>query len=484
MVLNYKILLISTYELGHQPLGLASPAAHLLEEGLTVECIDLSVEPFNMEKVGEADFIGISIPMHTAMRLGIKVAERIREIKSECHICFYGLYASLNGEFLLSRIGDSIIGGEFEEPLRKLVRFLVGRPVDDLSGVWTQTHRSSPFLGRQSFLPPARSLLPALEEYARLKIGNQTMIVGAVEASRGCAHKCLHCPITPVYKGRMRIVQEEVVQTDIQNLMGMGAQHITFSDPDFLNGVEHSLGIVHQMHDRFPELTFDITAKIEHIIQYPELITDLKKQGCVFIQSALESLSDPILNVLEKGHTRADVLKALEITRGAGVTLRPSFVALTPWTTLDDYLEVLEFVESQRLIYHVEPIQYAIRLLLPPGSSLLDSPHLIPWLGELDAERFSYDWRHSDLRMEQVGGEVSKIVEEASINQEDEMETFYRIKGLVYSALKKKPLPSASFEIVPEKDRPPRLTESWFCCAEPSSEQLRPIRSKAQELPC
>ena len=482
--MSYKILLISTYELGHQPLGLASPAAHLLEEGLIVECLDLSVESFNMEKVSKADFIGISIPMHTAMRLGVKVAEKVREINSESHICFYGLYASLNGEFLLKHIADSIIGGEFEGPLRNLVRSLVGRSVHDLSGVWTEMQHSSPFLGRQSFLPPARFLLPTLEKYARLKNGNRTMIVGAVEASRGCAHKCLHCPITPVYEGRMRIVQEEVVHTDIRNLVEMGAQHITFSDPDFLNGVEHSLAVVQRMHDRFPDLTFDITAKIEHIIQYQEFIAGLKKQGCVFIQSAVESMSDRILKVLEKGHTRSDVLKALEITREAGVALRPSFVASTPWTTLEDYLEVLEFVESQRLIYHVEPIQYAIKLLLPPGSSLLDSPHLTPWLGDLDAERFSYNWRHSDPRMEQVEMEVSKIVEEASINQEDEMGTFYRIKELIYSVLKKELLPVASFESVPEKDRPPRLTESWFCCAEPSSKQFAPIRSKGQELPC
>ena len=264
--MNGNVLLISCYELGHQPLGLASPAAHVLEEGLPLQCLDLSVEPIDEEKIRKASFIGISIPMHTAIRLGVKVADRIREINQNCHICFYGLYASLNGAYLLERCADSVIGGEFERPLMNLLRHLIGKPVNDLTGIWTRSHDSGPFLGRQNFLPPARHLLPPLDRYARLEMGSELKLVGSVETSRGCAHRCLHCPITPVYEGRMRIVQEEVVLSDIRNLVEMGADHITFYDPDFLNGVEHSMRIVHRMHHEFPHLTFYMTAKIEHIL--------------------------------------------------------------------------------------------------------------------------------------------------------------------------------------------------------------------------
>ena len=63
--------------------------------------------------------------------------------------------------------------------------------------------------------------------------------------------------------------------------------------------------------------------------------------------SAVESLSDRVLTVLEKHHTRADVEEALKIVHAAGIALRPTWVAFTPWTTLDDYLEVLEFIEEQ-----------------------------------------------------------------------------------------------------------------------------------------
>ena len=62
------------------------------------------------------------------------------------------------------------------------------------------------YLGRQQFVVPRRDLLPPLERYARLDDGARQKLAGYVEASRGCAHRCLHCPITPVYNGRLRIV--------------------------------------------------------------------------------------------------------------------------------------------------------------------------------------------------------------------------------------------------------------------------------------
>ena len=458
-----KTLLISVYELGHQPLGLASPAAHILDRDLPVECVDLSVQPFDEEAVRAADFVGISIPMHTAIRLGVKLAERVRNVNERCHICFYGLYASLNGDYLLRTHADSVVGAEFEEPLVNLLLYLSGRPVDSLFGVQTRSSSSPPFLGRQEFLPPSRHLLPPLEHYARLDTGTELKLVGSVETSRGCAHQCLHCPITPVYGGRLRTVNEEVVLSDIRNLVAMGAQHITFRDPDFLNGVKHSMRIARRMHEEFSYLTFDATIKIEHILEHRTLIPKLREFGCIFIPSAVESLNDEVLRYYEKGHTKADVVEALEITRAAGLALRPSLVSFSPWNTLEDYLEVLDFVEEHGLIYNVDPVQYAIRLLVPPGSSLLNIPQMIPHIRELDEENFSYVWEHTEPRVDLLQRQVSRMVEEAAHSHDEEQVTFQRIKGLALSVLHGGTFTSPEVSGTPQGWRPPRLTESWFC---------------------
>ncbi len=456
-------LLLSCYELGHQPLGLASATAHLLAAGAAVECLDLAVEPFDEARVKRAEFVGISVPMHTALRLGVAAARRVRDLNPRCHVCFYGLYASLNGEYLLRECADSVVGGEFERPLANLVQSLAGNGSGSGEGVWTKERPSEPFLGRQEFLVPNRTLLPPLAKYARLESEGQLRLVGYVEASRGCAHRCLHCPITPVYEGRLRIVPEDVVRADIRQLVEMGAEHVTFGDPDFLNGVKHSMRVARSLHQDFPHLTFDVTAKIEHIVEHRTLFEEMRALGCLFVVSAVESLNDTILAYLEKGHTRAGVEEALAITRGAGITLRMSLVSFTPWTSLDDYLEVLEFVEQHDLIYNVDPVQYAIRLLVPPGSSLLETPQLRPHLAELHQEHFSYTWTHPAPRMDALHLEVSKLVEAAVHAEEDPFVTFHRVKHLALAARAGRPFSAAPRGAAGGRDRPPRLTEAWFC---------------------
>jgi radical SAM superfamily enzyme YgiQ (UPF0313 family) len=458
-----NVLLISCYELGHQPFGVASAAAHLLADGRhRVECLDLAVELIDEARVCRADFVGISTPMHTAIRLGVKAGELVRALNPQCHICYFGLYASLNEDYLLDGVGDSVIGGEFETPLTQHVDRLAGIGSPGPGGVSLSKLRGPPNLSRQQFLPPARHLLPPLNKYARLRTSEgELRLVGYVEASRGCAHRCRHCPIPAVYEGRLRIVQQEVVLADIDNLVRMGAQHINFGDPDFLNGVKHSLGIVREMRNRHPELSFDFTAKIEHLIQHRDVVMELAALGCLFVLSAVEQVDDRILRYLDKGHTRDDVVTALEITRVAGIALRPSLLPFTPWTTLSGYLELLEFVQNHDLVYQLDPVQYSIRLLLPPGSWLLDIPEIQPYLGSLIEEDFVYTWQHPDPRVDLLQRQIARVAEEAASSGEDPATTFDRIKLTLATIFGKPTVAQPRYRR--RTTRPPHLTEAWFC---------------------
>jgi radical SAM superfamily enzyme YgiQ (UPF0313 family) len=464
------VLLISCYELGHQPAGLSMPLGFLRREGVNAEAIDVSVEGFDAAKIRRANFVGLSVPMHTALRLGVSVAEEIRKINADCHICFYGLYASLNAEYLLESVADSIIGGEFETPLVNLVKAVqakdavnISNEAFNLEGVKTKTHEAAPLLARLHFVRPERSVLPQLKLYARLQYKSQERLVGYVEASRGCLHTCTHCPIPPVYGGRFFVVPSAVVLEDIRNLVAAGAEHITFGDPDFLNGPTHSLRLVRALHEEFPHLTFDCTVKIEHIIRHKELFAELAQRGCIFVVSAVESLSDTVLTHLEKGHTREDVSAALQILRAAKIALRPSLVSFTPWTTLDDFIEVLDFVEAENLIDAIDPVQFSIRLLVPPGSVLLGREDTKGWLGQLNQERFTYQWQHPDKRMDELQKQVAGLVEGAVQTNEDAMETFYRIRELAYAMRGDETARLAKAHLAAVRMRPPRLTEAWFC---------------------
>lgn len=463
MTEQLSILLVSCYELGHQPASLAVPMGFLRRAGYTAEAMDVSVEGFDEQRVKRARFIGISVPMHTALRLGLSVAETVRRINPDAHICFYGLYASLNADYLLNTVADSVIGGEFEQSLVMLIKELDEGSRVNVEQSGAKNKRLLPVLARLDFPLPERGALPALERYAKLERNGEQHLAGYVEASRGCLHHCTHCPIPPVYNGRFFVVPEQIVLEDIRQLVRSGARHVTFGDPDFLNGPTHSLRIARAMHEEFPDLTFDFTAKVEHIIKYRPLIPELARAGCIFVVSAVESLSDTVLAHLEKGHTRRDVEYALGILRDAGIALRPSFVSFTPWTTIYDFIEVLDFVRSHNLIDHVDPVQYSIRLLVPPGSLLVSRPGTDAWLGALSQESFTYNWSHEDSRMDELHKQVVYIVEQAARRNEDPGITFQRICDAAGRARGDEEIVRYAPEFARVRLRPPRLTEAWFC---------------------
>lgn len=485
------ILLISCYELGHQPFSLASPAARLNSEGFDVSAVDAAIEPIPEDSVRRAGFIGISVPMHTAMRVGMDLSRRIRSLNPDAHLCFYGLYATLNADYLLSHGADSVIGGEFEQPLCDLVNRLCAgddaaedTPANPSPGAGPS---AAPHLSRQKWTVPDRDGLPALKRYAQLDTGSERMPAGYTEATRGCLHTCLHCPITPVYNGRFFAVPADVVLADITQQVHMGARHITFGDPDFLNGPTHALRILRRMSDAHPGLTFDFTTKIEHILQHATFFAQARDLGGIFVVSAVESVSDLVLRRLAKGHNREDTVRALAILREADLPMRPSLVAFTPWTTLDDYLELLEFVEVHDLVDHIDPVQYTIRLLVPPGSALLDEEETATWIGELDEAGFTYTWSHPDGRMDHLHRRVSRLVEDADASGEegDNRSLFRRVRRLAAETAAATGAVEATraagaveagvaAEAAVPTDRPiedlplkrrriPRLTEAWFC---------------------
>ena len=456
------ILLVACYELGHQPLAVAWPAAVLEARGYRPALLDVSMEAFDATRAAAARVAAISVPMHTALRVGISVAARIRAVNPGCHVSFFGLYAGLNAELVLGSGADSVIAGEVESPLVGLVEALAtGGDWRAVPGVTSAGHRARPHLARTPLPVPSRGALPALGRYVKLERDGERVVTGHTEASRGCLHLCRHCPIPPVYGGRFFAVPAEVCLADVRQQVAAGARHITFGDPDFLNGPTHALRIARALHAEFPDVTFDFTAKVEHLLRHRGLLPEMAVLGCVFVVSAVESLSDAVLDHLDKGHRRADVVEALHAVRDAGIALRPTWVAFTPWTSLDDYREMLDFVEAEELIDHVDPVQWALRLLVPPGSLLEDHPGMRPYLGELAAAELSYRWTHPDPRMEALYRDVAAAVTRAVERQEDAAVTFAAVRARADAAAgapRREPV-----ALAPDRRRPPRLTEPWFC---------------------
>ncbi|MBE0612837.1 MAG: radical SAM protein [Burkholderiales bacterium] len=462
---RFTVALINPYELGRQPFALAEPAAWLKRDGFDVHCIDLSLQQLDSVPLSGARLVAVYVGMHTATRIAVEALPRIRALAPHAHLCVYGLYAPMNQQLLRGLGVQTILGGEFEPGLAELARRLrAGENCDIQTGPVVN-------LAKIDFLTPDRSGLPGLERYAHLLTseGGKKRL-GFIEASRGCKHLCRHCPVVPVYQGKFRVVPVPVVMADIAQQVDAGAAHISFGDPDFFNGSTHAMNVLAAMHAKYPALSFDATIKIQHIIAHAELLPALKSAGCLFITAAVESVDALVLQHLAKNHTPADFERALQLCRDAGIAMAPTFVPFTPWTSLESYLELLRTLVRLRLVEAVPAIQLCIRLLVPEGSWLLQLQGFPEMIGAFDPKLLGYPWRHADPRVDDLQQALQSLAAQGDQEARPRSEIFEQMWRLAHDALglQAPPLTRADFG-----EPVAHLSEPWYCCAEPTEQQLQ-----------
>lgn len=443
------VLLISTYDMGRQPFGLASPAAWLKAAGVEVVCADLDKERLDDALVHGASLVACFLPMHTATRLAMPIIDRIRAIRPDVRLAAYGLYAPLNAALLREHGVTHVLGGEFEEDL---VRLALGQPVSDAA--------AGTAIPRLAFRVPDRGGLLPLARYATLQSADGRRMVGYTEATRGCKHRCRHCPIVPVYDGRFRTVPVDVVLGDVGAQVAAGAGHITFGDPDFFNGIRHAEAVVAGMAREFPGVSYDVTIKVEHLLEHAAQLPRLRDTGCAFVTSAVESVDDQVLGYLEKGHTRADFERVVALCRDAGLPLAATFVAFTPWTTAASYLELLRTIDRLDLVENVAPIQLAVRLLIPEGSRMLELDEVRAVTAAFDPALLTYPWTHRDPAVDALHHTIAAIVGRSLTSERREV--FARIWDAAHRDAGAAPPIRDSSSLLP-RSAIPYLNEPWYC---------------------
>lgn len=390
-------LVVSAFEAELQPIAAASAVAALESSELAVDAWDAHVFPDAMPEDGY-DLALVSVQQYEGIDRALDLATRLREARTAPHLLAFGQYAQLNASALLEKV-DGIVMDEPERVVPGIGELAAGRRSPrDVPGVLARdgmTPRSRE--SGSAWMPPKRSAFPSLVHYPahHTALG----LMGNLELTRGCHHRCTYCSVYGAYDGRVAPITVDAVVADARAVAEQGATHFAFIDAEFLNSRRLALEAVRAIHAEVGACTFEFTTRVDHILEFRPLIEELVGLGLRRITSALEFPSDRILRIFDKGIDVRDMRAAIAAAADMGVELNPTFIPFTPWVTLEELDGFEDFLVETGLARIVDPTALQTRLLLFKGSPLLRSP----WIDGVDLvdAGFHFEWRHPDPRVDE-----------------------------------------------------------------------------------
>ena len=436
-----KILLTSFYDLGKQPKIIAEIVDRYNSAEIDFDFFDFSVEDQNKD-LENYDVLGIYAPMHTATILSI---EYIKDKKLPNKMFTFGLYGSVLEDFNSS------------------IRYIKDIESDELA-LFLEINDDHQFSLKNNI--PNRQIFPDISNYAHLVDGSNNIIAGSVETTYGCKHSCTHCPVPISFNGTFKTYSLEKIISDVENQVNQGAKHISFNDPDFFNGPIHALKILESLNKKFPTITYDSTIKVEHIIKYKKYFKELSSLNMVFVISAFETTNDLVLSILEKNHTSNDLNTSIEISQDFGIDVRPTWMPFSPWTELNDLSNIVNLIEKYKLRETVDPIQLTIKLLIPKHSLIIKKPEINKYLGNYEKNSLSFKWEYENNDVEKLQSSLFDFILHNS--ELDEHKQYLGMVNIIEKFTDTELLKNSTYDF----KNASKLSETWFCCAEPSKIQL------------
>jgi radical SAM superfamily enzyme YgiQ (UPF0313 family) len=406
-----RALIVSTFECGLQPLSAASLAASFVEHGVDTTVWDADVFPDDPPPHDDVDLVVVSTPLFEGLERGLSLAKDFTASGKRVVAC--GQYARLfASEF--ATVCEGVIMEEPETAVEGLVRRLEDPEVALPDGIRTSsTFVPLPKPITRRWQLPARGLLPEIGRYPAHH--SDFGLMGNLEATRGCHHRCVYCSVFAAYSARVVPIPVDVVLADAVQLADQGATHFAFIDAEFFNMRRHGIKAMEAITAELGPCTYELTTRMDHLVEFAEVLPEMRELGLRRVTSALEFPSDRVLTALEKEADVDLMRQAVRTVHDAGVQLAPTFIPFTPWVTYEELLGFDDFLQEMDLADRVSPTARQTRLYLYKGSPLLDTSSLE---GVTLVERdLDYDWVHTDPRVDDLWHQMRADAETAGFER-------------------------------------------------------------------
>ena len=342
------------------PLGLLYLAAYIKEKSThKVRVIDGQVEGLAYDdkfvKIIEQinpDVVGLTVMTFTLIDV-IKTIEMVRSaserLNKKITIVLGGPHAHIFPEETLNLKGvDFVIKGEGEKSFFSLLEALDGG--GDFSEVEGLVYRKNDdifhnsvgnFLDNLDELPfPDRRLLPIKKYGSILGAGR---VVTTMFTSRGCPFRCTFCD-RPHLGKRFRSRSYKNVVDEMEECLKLGIEEILIYDDTFTVDRQRVTDICDEIKKRGLVFSWDIRSRVDTIDEF--ILKKLKSAGCSRIHFGVESGTEKILKILNKGISLSQVEAAFKAAKRVSIETLGYFMIGAPTETKENILDTIKFAKK------------------------------------------------------------------------------------------------------------------------------------------
>lgn len=397
------------------PLALLHIAAALIEEGFSVQILDMRLQDYRRFEIGKPLFIGISCMSGLQIKYALEFARHMRSQNPSVPLVWGGVHPTLLPEQTVSNnYVDIVVRGEGEIVVKDLANALVeDGSLDDVYGITYKengTIKSNPD-GKTIDLDDIPIALPyellEMDRYPSFKSGRFH-----IQTSRGCPHRCGFCYNSIFNKNKWRGKTAKRVLDEIKYLTNR-YPHIKIIDPiddnvfvdefrvkEICQGlIEQKLGIKWRANCRF-----DYLSKYDK--DFLELI---ERAGCVELDFGGESGSERLQQLICKDVTADEMLQSVDHLRRWAPTIEPyvSWMSGLPDETDEDLAMTFNLMDKMREV-NPKVQHYGIFVYTPFPSTVMKylpqeftAPKSLEEWGSIEVFHFNPPW-HSKKQVDKL----------------------------------------------------------------------------------
>ncbi|MBE0426884.1 MAG: cobalamin B12-binding domain-containing protein [Nitrospirae bacterium] len=256
-----------------------------------------------------------------------KLFQQIKTFSSDIITVVGGHHATIMPADFYTPFIDVVITGEGVFSFREVIaRLEMKMDLSGIPGAVLMENGAIVIYQREQYidldaLPFPRRDLTA--DYRKSYFSEWMRPIASIRTSKGCHFRCRFCTLWKLTGGRYFTRKPESI---VEELGTIEEKYVFFSDDESLLDTKRMEALADLIRIAGINKRYFLYGRSDTISRYPELVEKWKKIGLERVFVGLEFMRDADLNLIRKGSTVANNVRAVQVLKGLEIEIFPMFI--------------------------------------------------------------------------------------------------------------------------------------------------------------